>query len=186
MATLAMGSGAVATLAKMFILRPRPNTLKLETATYDYAWIWSFDGTLSKVADFDASTRAFPTRLPGNSDRVDGWTLGCVTSGTLVVRGALAMTMLQRLHCRCNFVSDLFGSAAVGLGWSYICYHPRLMGTLFDKMEPETSATPSLASRKTGRTSRGIHRRRNQAGRVIALPEPQITVSNRVVVVAAR
>ncbi len=61
LATLAMGSGAVATLTKMFILRPRPNTLKLETATYDYAWIWSFDGTLSKVADFDAGTRAFPS-----------------------------------------------------------------------------------------------------------------------------
>ncbi len=61
LATLAMGSGAVATLTKMFILRPRPNSLKLETATYDYAWIWSFDGTLSQVADFDAGTRAFPS-----------------------------------------------------------------------------------------------------------------------------
>ena len=36
-----------------------------------------------------------------------------------------------------GYKDDLFGSAAVGLGWSYVCYHPRLMGTLFDKMEPE-------------------------------------------------
>ena len=137
LATLAMGSGAVATLAKMFILRPRPNTLKLETATYDYAWIWSFDGTLSKVADFDASTRAFPSAYLATATALTVGLWVVLPRGRWLFAALCAGTMLQRLHCGAHFVSDLFGSAAVGLGWSYICYHPRLMGTLFDKMEPE-------------------------------------------------
>ena len=137
LATLALGGGAVATLAKMVVLRPRPNTLNLDVATYDYAWIWSFDWTLSQVANFDASTRAFPS--------ADLATATALTAGLCVVlpRGrwlfvALCIgTMLQRLHCGAHFLSDLFGSAAVGLGWAYVCYHPSLMGSLFDKMEPE-------------------------------------------------
>ena len=43
--------------------------------------------------------------------------------------------MLQRMYCGSHFLSDLFGSAAVGLGWCYICYHPKLIGNVFDKME---------------------------------------------------
>jgi membrane-associated phospholipid phosphatase len=139
LATLAMGGGAVATLAKMFVLRPRPNSLNLDVASYDHAWIWSFDWTLNQVATFDASTRAFPS--------ADLATATAMTAGLCVVfpRGRVLFliccigTMLQRLHCGAHFLSDLFGSAAVGLAWAYVCYHPRLMGNLFDKMGPERS-----------------------------------------------
>ena len=61
LATLALGSGAVATLVKMFVLRPRPNSLKLDLATNEHAWIWSFDWTLSRIAEYDAGMRAFPS-----------------------------------------------------------------------------------------------------------------------------
>jgi membrane-associated phospholipid phosphatase len=137
LATLAMGGGAVATLTKMFILRPRPNSLRLESATYDYAWIWSFDGTLSQVADFDASTRAFPSAYLATATALTVGLWVVLPRGRWLFAALCAGTMLQRLYCGSHFVSDLFGSAAVGLGWSYVCYHPRLMGTLFDKMEPE-------------------------------------------------
>jgi membrane-associated phospholipid phosphatase len=137
LATLAMGGGAVATLTKMFILRPRPNSLRLETATYDYAWIWSFDGTLSQVANFDASSRAFPSAYLATATALTVGLWVVLPRGRWLFAALCAGTMLQRLYCGSHFVSDLFGSAAVGLGWSYACYHPRLMGTLFDKMEPE-------------------------------------------------
>lgn len=137
LATLAMGGGAVATLTKMFVLRPRPNSLNLESATYDYAWIWSFDGTLSQVADFDASTRAFPSAYLATATALTVGLWVVLPRGRWLFAALCAGTMLQRLYCGSHFVSDLFGSAAVGLGWSYVCYHPRLMGTLFDKMEPE-------------------------------------------------
>ena len=61
LAALALGGSAVSTLAKMFVLRPRPNSLNLDSASNDYAWIWSFDWTLSMLPNFDASTRAFPS-----------------------------------------------------------------------------------------------------------------------------
>jgi hypothetical protein len=35
LATMAGGAGAVATIAKMFILRPRPNALPIESSAYD-------------------------------------------------------------------------------------------------------------------------------------------------------
>lgn len=137
LATLALGGGAVATLTKMFILRPRPNSLNLESATYDYAWIWSFDGTLSQVADFDASTRAFPSAYLATATALTVGLWVVLPRGRWLFAALCAGTMLQRLYCGAHFISDLFGSAAVGLGWSYVCYHPRLMGSLFDKMEPE-------------------------------------------------
>ena len=137
LASLAMGGGAVATLAKMFVLRPRPNTLNLDASTYDYAWIWSFDWTLSQVANFDPSTRAFPS---ANLATATALTVGLwivLPRGRWVFVALWAGTMFQRLYCGAHFLSDLFGSAAVGLGWAYVCCHPRLMGNLFDKMEPE-------------------------------------------------
>ncbi len=137
LATLALGAGAVATLTKMFILRPRPNSLRLETATYDYAWIWSFDSTLSQVANFDASSRAFPSAYLATATALTVGLWVVLPRGRWLFAALCAGTMLQRLYCGAHFMSDLFGSAAVGLGWSYACYHPSLMGTLFDKMEPE-------------------------------------------------
>ncbi len=137
LATLAMGGGAVATLAKMFVLRPRPNTLNLDASTYDYAWIWSFDWTLSQVATFDASTRAFPSAYLATATALTVGLWVVLPRGRWIFVALCAGTMFQRLYCGAHFLSDLFGSAAVGLGWAYVCYHPRLMGTLFDKMEPE-------------------------------------------------
>lgn len=139
LATLAMGGGAVATLAKMFVMRPRPNTLNLDAATYDYAWIWSFDWTLSQIANFDASTRAYPSAYLATATALTVGLWVVLPRGRWLFVALCAGTMLQRLYCGAHFLSDLFGSAAVGLAWSYVCYHPSLMGTLFDKMEPERS-----------------------------------------------
>ena len=62
--------------------------------------------------------------------------------------------MIQRMYCGSHFISDLFGSASVGLFWAYVCNHPGLLGNLFDKVEPEkrprrvrpTVVTPSAAA----------------------------------------
>ncbi len=137
LATLAMGGGAVATLTKMFVLRPRPNTFNFDVATYDYAWIWSFDWTLSQVATFDASTRAFPSAYLATATALTVGLWVVFPRGRYLFLALCIGTMLQRLHSGAHFLSDLSGSAAVGLGWAYVCYHPALMGTIFEKMEPE-------------------------------------------------
>ncbi|MAP09454.1 MAG: haloperoxidase, partial [Rhodopirellula sp.] len=36
-----------------------------------------------------------------------------------------------------HFASDVCGGVAFGLFWSYVCFHPRLLGNLFDKMVPD-------------------------------------------------
>jgi membrane-associated phospholipid phosphatase len=159
LATLALGAGAVSTLAKMFVLRPRPNTLNLDAAAYDHAWIWSFDWTLSQVATFDASTRAFPSASLATATALTVGLCVVLPRGRWLFIAFCVGTMLQRLYCGSHFLSDLFGSAGVGLGWSYVCYHPRLMGTLFEKLEPEksprrrllTGAKPSEVTREGDR-----------------------------------
>lgn len=51
LATLALGAGAVATLAKLFILRPRPNSIyvQLDSPNQESAWTWSFDWCYHKL-----------------------------------------------------------------------------------------------------------------------------------------
>ncbi|MEM9586067.1 MAG: phosphoesterase, partial [Planctomycetota bacterium] len=58
---LALGGFAVATIIKMFVLRPKPSLIDLEVATNDSAWFWAFDWTLANIATYDAGTRAFPS-----------------------------------------------------------------------------------------------------------------------------
>ncbi len=137
LAVLALGGSAVSTLAKMFVLRPRPNSLNLDAAGNDYAWIWSFDWTLTHVANFDASTRAFPSAYLATATALTVGLWVVLPRGRWLFAVLCAGTLLQRLYCGAHFLSDLFGSAAIGLWWSFVCYHPSLMGTIFDKMEPE-------------------------------------------------
>ena len=138
LATLALGAGAIATLAKMFVLRPRPTGLNLDVASIDSAWLWAFDWTLSQVATFDASTRAFPS---GNMATATALTVGLwivLPKGRLLFATICLGTVLQRLACGAHFPSDILGGAAFGLIWGYICLHPRLLGNLFDKMQPDS------------------------------------------------
>lgn len=138
MAVLAMGGGAVATITKMFILRQRPNSIpNLDILGHDYAWNWSFDWTLQYVAYFDASTRAFPSAYLATATAL---TVGlCVVfpRGRWLFVALCLSTMIQRMYCGSHFISDLFGSACVGLFWAFVCHHPSLLGNLFDKIEPE-------------------------------------------------
>ncbi len=60
-AIMTCGSGAIATIMKMFVLRPKPSQINLDFANLDTAWLWRFDWTLDQVANFDARTRAFPS-----------------------------------------------------------------------------------------------------------------------------
>jgi len=136
---LALGGSAVSTLTKMFVLRPRPNSLNLDAVGNDYAWIWSFDWTLSQVANFDASSRAFPSAYLATATALTVGLWVVLPRGRWLYVALCAGTLLQRLYCGAHFLSDLFGSAAIGLWWSFICYHPSMMGTIFDKMEPERS-----------------------------------------------
>ncbi|MEO1529099.1 MAG: phosphatase PAP2 family protein [Planctomycetota bacterium] len=140
---MVIGAGAIATLVKMFVLRPRPTGLDLSLATYDSAWLWAFDWSLSQVAAFDASTRAFPS---GNVATATALTVGL---WTVLPRGRWLFfvicfgTALQRLTCSAHFPSDIVGGAAFGLLWSYACMHPKLLGSLFDKMQPESEPRTS-------------------------------------------
>lgn len=137
LAVLAAGGGAISTLTKMFVLRPRPNSLLLNNANNDHAWIWSFDWTLNYIADFEPSSRAFPSAYLATATAltVGLWTL--FPRAKWLFATLCFGTLMQRIFCGSHFLSDLFGSAAIGLWWSYVCYHPSLMGSLFEKLESE-------------------------------------------------
>jgi membrane-associated phospholipid phosphatase len=136
--TLALGAGAVSTLTKMFVLRPRPNVLNLEIASYDSAWLWAFDWNLEQVAAFEANTRAFPSSNMATAIALTAGLWVVLPRGRFLFVMVCAGTLVQRLSCGSHFLSDLFGGAAFGLLWSYTCLHPSLLGSVFDKMEPET------------------------------------------------
>ncbi|PHQ36474.1 phosphatase PAP2 family protein [Rhodopirellula bahusiensis] len=137
LATLAMGGGAIATIAKMFVIRPRPSNLNLNHAGHDSAWLWAFDWDLSEVASFDAAMRAFP------SGHVVTATAMLIGLWVVVPRGRFLFAMvwmgvlINRVNTSSHFASDVCGGVAFGLFWSYVCFHPRLLGNLFDKMVPE-------------------------------------------------
>lgn len=144
---LAMGGGAVATLAKMFVLRPRPNALNLQSSAYDSAWLWAFDWDWDHIAAFDESTRAFPS---GSIATAVALTVGLwvvIPRARYLVACLFAGAFLQRLYLGSHFLSDLIGGAAFGLLWSYACFHPRLLGKVFDEMEPDSSRRPSSLAR---------------------------------------
>lgn len=137
LAALALGGGALATITKMFVLRPRPSQLDLEYADHGSAWLWAIDWDLSEIATFDTSIRAFPS---GNVVTATALTIGLwimLPRGRALFATIWAGVLLQRLNTGTHFVSDLCGGVAIGLMWSFVCYHPKLMGTLFDRMAPE-------------------------------------------------
>jgi membrane-associated phospholipid phosphatase len=145
LATLAMGSGAVATIVKMFVLRPRPNVLNLDIGNYDLAMLWKFDWALEQVATFSASTRAFPSGSTATATALAVGLWVVLPRGRWLFATLCLGTFLQRIYCGAHFLSDLFGGTAIGLMWAYTCFHPGLLGSLFDKMEPETKVRIQMA-----------------------------------------
>lgn len=136
LATMALGASALATVVKMFILRPRPSNLNLDLAGADAAWLWRFDWQLQQLAAFDAGTRAFPS---GGTATAVALTVGL---SLLFPRGRnlfitfSVLTMLQRMQSTSHFFSDAIGGLACGLLWCYVCLHPKLLGALFEHLEP--------------------------------------------------
>ena len=162
-AALAIGGGAVATMTKMFVLRPSPGSLYLDNSSYDYAWIWSFDWTLSQVATFEAASRAFPSATFASAT--------AMTAGLWMVLpkarwGFVILcfgTMAQRAACGAHFTSDLLGSASVGLAWAFVCFHPKLFGKVFDRLEPESKRNRSPRQVNESETSTAENRERKTA-----------------------
>ncbi len=142
LAVLAIGAGLLANLIKIFVLRPRPGDLQFDALNHEYAWIWTFDWTLTHLTSFDPGTRAFPSASLA--------TATALTTGLWVLAPRFRMfatllcvgTILQRTLCGAHFASDLFGSTSLGLAWSYACLHPRLIGMLFDRIEPQSKVIP--------------------------------------------
>lgn len=133
--TMVVGASAVATVLKMFVLRLRPSQINLDLATIETAWWWRFDWTLDHVAMFDASARSFPS---GNMATALALTIGlclAVPRGRWLFVLFAGLTVMQRMQSESHFFSDVVGGAVAGLLWSYICIHPKLFGSLFDKME---------------------------------------------------
>lgn len=139
LAALALGGGAVATIVKMFVLRPRPSLINWNAASHDTAWLWMFDWDLSQVASFDAGTRSFPS---GNIATAVALTVGLwvlLPRGRWLFAAVCLGTTLQRMNCGSHYFSDILGGAGVGFLWSYVCFHPSLLGGVFDKIGPEQS-----------------------------------------------
>lgn len=147
LAVMALGAGALATLAKMFALRPRPSGINLDVASMDAAWIWKFDYSLSQIAAFDASTRSFPS---GNVATATALAVGLwfiFPRGRILFAMITCGTALQRMASGAHFPSDVLGGCVAGLVWGYVCLSDRMLGNLFDKMSPsETHQAPIHAS----------------------------------------
>lgn len=149
LATLALGGGAIATIAKMFVIRPRPNQMNLNFAGQESAWLWAFDWDLSQIASFDHATRAFPS---GNVVTATALTIGLwivLPRGRVLFATVWMGVLLQRLNAGSHFLSDVCGGVAFGLLWSYVCYHPRLLGSLLDKFAPERRRRPRFVPTET-------------------------------------
>lgn len=136
LASMVLGASAVATTIKMFVLRPRPTQLNLPLASNDAAWLWSFDWTWERIAAFDASTRSFPT---GGVATAVALTVGL---SILFPRGRYLFILfaifsgVERVQTGAHFPSDVLGGLACGLFWCFVCLHPKLLGNLFEQMEP--------------------------------------------------
>ncbi|QDV64566.1 phosphatase PAP2 family protein [Crateriforma conspicua] len=148
LATLALGGGSVAMMAKLFVLRPKPHALNLDLATTDYAWLWAFDWDLDQIATFAAQTRAFP------SGKVATATALIVGLWVILPRGRWlffiigAGQLLQPLLSGAHFFTDGIGGVAFGLLWGYVCFSPNLLGSVFDRFAPESHQR--LRRRKRG------------------------------------
>lgn len=129
------GASAVATVLKMFVLRLRPAQINLDLATVETAWWWRFDWALEHVAMLDASSRSFPS---GNMASAVALSIGLAIAfprGRWLFVLFCGLTVIQRMQSGSHFLSDVVGGAAAGLLWGYLCIHPKLLGSLFDKME---------------------------------------------------
>ena len=102
----------------------------------DSAWIWSFGWTLNHISDLNQA-RSLSKLTPATATAltVGLWTL--YPRGKMLFATLCLGTLMQRIYCGSHFLSDLCGSAAIGLWWSYVCYHPRLMGSMFEKLESD-------------------------------------------------
>jgi membrane-associated phospholipid phosphatase len=148
---MAFGAGAVGVFVKTFVLRGRPKGVNLEVASHDAAWRWTFDWTLDHVAAFDSAFRSFPS---GHTAIATGLTVGlCLMfpRGKWLFMFVLGLAMMQRLSSCSHYTSDLMGGLAIGLFWSYACLSPRLVGALFDKIEPQGRGFERQRSESTRR-----------------------------------
>lgn len=150
------GASALATLAKMFVLRLRPSQINLDLATFDTAWWWRFDWTLDHVAMFDASSRSFPS---GNMATAVALTIGlCLTTprGRGLFSLFCLLTVLQRMESGGHFFSDIVGGATCGLLWSFFCVHPKMLGSIFDKLESVDERPRRAAEQRSEPTANSL------------------------------
>lgn len=164
------GASAVATIAKMFVLRLRPSQINLDLATVETAWWWRFDWSLEHVAMFDASSRSFPSNNMATAVALTIGLCAAIPRGKWLFTLFCGLTVLQRLENGAHFFSDVVGGIAAGMLWSYICVHPKLLGLLFDKMEQneerptgsrpvaelDLDAVPAGDKSRIGRASRRV------------------------------
>ncbi|WP_218933783.1 phosphatase PAP2 family protein [Rubripirellula lacrimiformis] len=145
LAVLGLGAGLWANLAKVFVMRPRPGSLQFDALNNEFAWIWNFDWTLVHLATFDPGTRAFPSASLATATALTVGLWGLTPKVRPIAVFLCIGTMLQRVLCGAHFASDLFGSAAVALAWAFICGHPRLLGSVFDRIEGRVRFSPQTA-----------------------------------------
>lgn len=147
LAVMALGAGALATLAKMFALRPRPSGINLDVASMDAAWIWKFDYSLSQIAAFDASTRSFPSGNVATATAIAVGLWFIFPRGRILFAMITCGTALQRMASGAHFPSDVLGGCVAGLLWGYVCLSDRMLGNLFDKMSPSEAHQMPLTVR---------------------------------------
>jgi membrane-associated phospholipid phosphatase len=150
LATFAFGAGAIATIMKLFVIRSRPYRFDLDTVTSSVVGQWTWDWSLQHVAVYDAGWRSFPS---GHAATAFGLAFGMsllVPRGKYLFSGFAAMAMMQRISGQAHYASDVMAGVAIGCFWCLICISPRLLGGLFEQLEPsqndEKSAVRSPAA----------------------------------------
>lgn len=151
--TFAFGAGAIATFLKLFVIRARPYRYDLQNVTSSVVGKWTWDWDLQHVAVYDAGWRSFPS---GHAATAFGLAFGLALlfpRGRMLFLTFAALAMIQRIFGQAHYASDIVAGIAIGSIWCFICIHPRLLGGLFEQIEPK-SDSPSITTTEQSEESR--------------------------------
>jgi membrane-associated phospholipid phosphatase len=147
---MSFGGGAIATLAKLIIIRERPYHFDLQNAPLSVGYEFMWDWRLENLAVYDAAWRSFPS---GHAATALGLAIGL---GMVFPRGRFLfliigmLSMVQRVAEQAHFPSDVLAGTAIGAIWSFVCIHPHLLGAIFTQIEPPV---PEDVSTKTSESN---------------------------------
>lgn len=124
-----LGAGLMADLFKLLLSRTRPRAFDWTGGV-----LATFNGFLPGLGRGSPS-QGFPS---SHTALAMGFGLALATmfpEGRWLFMAATALVALQRIECGAHFLSDTCWGAAVGFAVAFAMFHPRFLGSWFDRRE---------------------------------------------------